>query len=339
MNIHKEIKFEDDICEHLAANGWLYTEKDAADYDYQLALFPANVLTWVQETQPDAWEVFTKNHGQAASQTLLNRLRDSLNQSGTLHVLRQGFDVLSVRSKVKMAQFKPALAMNPDIMQRYAANCLRIVRQVHYSVHDRNLSIDLVLFLNGIPVATAKLKTDFTQSIHDAVDQYRFDRIPKPKGEASEPLLTFPGGALVHFAVSSSEVKMTTRLAGPKSLREQRDHGQASGVRDAGHAGGQQHERAIRQFARPEKRTGERDYQRPGRLHGNEQSSTGFRRNPGWFEGYPAGASGIVREAESLGLTCPIEAGGDGLQVGVTRALALTNATHHITSHSDSSGR
>lgn len=216
MNIHKEIKFEDEICEHLSAHGWFYAEKDAADYDRQLALFPADVLAWVQETQPDAWETLTKNHGSAASQTLLNRLRDSLSQSGTLHVLRQGFDVLGMRNKIKMAQFKPALAMNPDIMQRYGANRLRVVRQVHYSVHNEN-NIDLVLFLNGIPVATVELKTDFTQSIDDAVDQYRFDRIPNPKGQKSEPLLTFPSGALVHFAVSSSEVQMSTKLAGPKT--------------------------------------------------------------------------------------------------------------------------
>ena len=216
MSLHQEIKFEDEICEHLADNSWLYAEKDAADYDRQLALFPADVLAWVQETQGDAWEILTKNHGTAAGQTLLNRLRDSIDQSGTLHVLRQGFDVLGLRSKVKMAQFKPALAMNPDIMQRYAANRLRVVRQVHYSSHNE-LNIDLVLFLNGIPVATAELKTDFTQIIDDAVDQYRFDRIPNPKGQKPEPLLSFPIGALVHFAVSSSEVKMTTRLAGPKT--------------------------------------------------------------------------------------------------------------------------
>ena len=213
MNIHKEIKLEDEICDHLSSGGWLHSTNDAADYDRQLALFPDDVLAWVQETQPDAWEVLTKNHGAAAGQTLLKRLRDALDQSGTLHVLRHGFDVLGVRSKVKMAQFKPALAMNPDIMQRYAANRLRVVRQVRYSTHNQN-SIDLVLFLNGIPVATAELKTDFTQTIDDAVDQYRYDRIPNPKGQNPEPLLTFPSGALVHFAVSNSEVKMTTRLAG-----------------------------------------------------------------------------------------------------------------------------
>lgn len=98
MSLHKEIKFEDKICEHLAANDWLFAEKNAADYDRQLALFPADVLAWVQEAKPDAWEALTTNHGDAAGQTLLKRLRDSLNQSGTLHVLRQCFDVLGVRA-------------------------------------------------------------------------------------------------------------------------------------------------------------------------------------------------------------------------------------------------
>lgn len=216
MSIHKEIKFEDEICESLADGGWHYAENDAADYDRQLAFFPADALAWVQETQPGAWDTLTKNHGGAAAQTLLSRLRDSLNQSGTLHVLRNGFDVLGVKSRVRMSQFKPALGMNPDILQRYDGNRLRVIRQVHYSVHNE-LNIDLVLFLNGIPVATVELKTDFTQSIDDAVDQYRFDRIPNPKGQKPEPLLSFPNGALVHFAVSSSEVRMTTRLAGPKT--------------------------------------------------------------------------------------------------------------------------
>ncbi len=213
MSLHNEIEFENDICEHLAAHGWLYAEKDAANYDRPLALFPSDVIDWVQQTAPDAWKTLTKNHGAAAEATLLKRLRDSLNQSGTLHVIRNGFDVLGLQKPMRMAQFKPALAMNPDIMQRYAANRLRVVRQVRYSLHNEN-SIDLVLFLNGIPVATIEIKSDNTQSIDDAVYQYKKDRDPQPKGQAPEPLLKFPSGALVHFAVSSSRVKMTTKLAG-----------------------------------------------------------------------------------------------------------------------------
>ena len=217
MSLHKEIRFETEICEHLAEHGWLYAEGDAAAYDRKRALFPADVLAWVQETQAQAWETLTRNHGSQAGEVLLDRLRDEINRWGTLHVLRQGIELIGLRAPLKLAQFKPALAINRDLLDRYAANRLRVVRQVRYSLVSEN-SIDLVLFLNGVPVATAELKTDFTQRIDDAIDQYRFDRLPRPKGQAAEPLLSFPNGALVHFAVSNSEVAMVTRLAGPATV-------------------------------------------------------------------------------------------------------------------------
>jgi type I restriction enzyme R subunit len=216
MNLHKEINFEEDICEHLSGHNWLYADGDAAKYDRTLALFPYDVIAWIQESQPAHWEALTKSHGNQAAKTTLFRLRDSINQRGTLDVLRNGFDVMGVRKRLSMAQFKPALALNQETMGKYAANRLRVVRQVRYSLHNEN-AIDVVLFLNGIPVATVELKTDFTQSIDDAVDQYRFDRHPSPKGQGPEPLLSFPNGALVHFAVSNSEVRMTTRLEGAKT--------------------------------------------------------------------------------------------------------------------------
>lgn len=214
MSLHKELSFETEICEHLAKHGWLHAEGDAGAYDRARALFPADVLAWVQETQPKAWEILSKNHGAKAEETLLNRLRDQINQRGTLDVLRHGIELLGLKQPLKLAEFKPALAINADILARYAANRLRVVRQVRYSLHNENC-IDLVLFLNGLPVATVELKTDFTQSIGDAIDQYRFDRNPRPKGQTPEPLLSFPNGALVHFAVSNSEVHMVTKLDGP----------------------------------------------------------------------------------------------------------------------------
>ena len=217
MSLHKEINFEDEICAHLAANGWLYAEGDAATYDRARALFPADVIAWVQTTQSKAWDVLVANHGGKAAETLLARLRDQLDQRGTLDVLRHGVELLGLKQPLKVAEFKPALAINADILARYAANRLRVVRQVRYSTHNEN-SIDLVLFLNGIPVATVELKTEFTQSITAAIDQYRFDRLPHPKGHSPEPLLSFPSGALVHFAVSSREVHMVTRLDGPSTV-------------------------------------------------------------------------------------------------------------------------
>ena len=213
MSLHKEIHFETEICQHLAAHGWLHADGDAALYDKTLALFAPDVLAWVQATQPQAWEALAKNHGAKAGDALLTRLRDDLNKWGTLHVLRHGIELLGLRAPLKLAEFKPALGMNPDTVARYAANRLRVIRQVRYSLHNDN-SLDLVLFLNGIPVATAELKSDFTQSVDDAIDQYRLDRQPFNKGQPVEPLLGFVHGALVHFAVSNSAVAMTTKLEG-----------------------------------------------------------------------------------------------------------------------------
>ncbi|MDP2025699.1 type I restriction endonuclease subunit R [Sulfuriferula sp.] len=214
MSIHKEISFEAEICDTLAAQGWLYAEGDATQYDRARALFPADVIAWVQETQPKGWEALSKNHGASAEAVLLDRLRKSLDDRGTLDVLRHGVELLGLRQPLTLCQFKPALAMNAETVAKYQKNRLRVVRQVRYSLHNEN-AIDFVLFLNGLAVATVELKTDFTQSVEDAVDQYRFDRNPKPKGQGSaEPLLSFPNGALVHFAVSNSEVRMTTKLEG-----------------------------------------------------------------------------------------------------------------------------
>jgi type I restriction enzyme R subunit len=216
MNLHKEIHLETEICRHLAENGWLYAEGDASGYDREKSFFSEDAVTWVQETQPKAWETLSKNHGAKAGEVMLTRLREAMNQLGTLEVLRRGVEMIGLRQPLSFAQFKPALAINPEIMTKYKANRLRVIRQVRYSLHNEN-SIDLVLFINGIPAATVELKTDFTQSINDAVDQYRFDRNPKTRSQGAETLLTFPVGALVHFAVSNSEVYMTTHLKGTET--------------------------------------------------------------------------------------------------------------------------
>jgi type I restriction enzyme R subunit len=216
MSLHKEIAFEDGICAHLATDGWVFDTGAADRYDRARALFPDDLIAWVQASQPDAWASLAKSHGPAAGAQLANRLRMALDKQGTLELLRAGLDVVGLKQRVALCQFRPALAMNEALQARYDANILRVVRQVRFSP-DTGQSIDLVLFLNGIPVATAELKSDYTQSVADAVDQYCYDRNPKPLGRSAEPLLSFPGGALVHFAVSNSEVRMCTNLAGTDS--------------------------------------------------------------------------------------------------------------------------
>jgi len=237
--LHQEISFEDEVCSVLASAGWLYSYGDAQAYDRARALFPADLVAWVQAAQPRAWEALVKSHGAAAEAVLLDRVRKSLNDRGTLDVIRNGVEMVGVKSSIAMAQFKPAMGMNPEIVARYQANRLRVIRQVRYSLANQNC-FDLVLFFNGIPVATVELKTDFTQSVEDAVNQYKFDRNPRPRGGAPEPLLSFPSGALVHFAVSNSEVMMTTRLEGGATrflpFNKGRDGGKGNPVSTLGHA-------------------------------------------------------------------------------------------------------
>lgn len=218
MSLHKEKAFEDGICAAMAARGWLYEESAAKDYDRARALFLPDLLSWMQAAQPEAWQALEKSHGPAALGVLADRLRTALDKQGVVTVLRQGFDVVGLKTSVAACRFRPALAMNDALQAQYAANQLRVLRQVRYSASGQDC-IDLVLTLNGIPVATVELKSSYTQSVQDAVDQYRFDRPTKSAaGNTPEPLLSFPGGALVHFAVSNAEVKTCTRLAGAASV-------------------------------------------------------------------------------------------------------------------------
>lgn len=215
MAIHNENPFEREICEHLEAHGWLYSRNDEG-YDHRRALYPADVFAWLEATQPETLAKAIKPAtAERDREALLDRLVKSLDapfeasggqQGGTLAVLRRGFE--SVPYKFQMAQFKPADDLNATTNAAYAAMRLRVMRQVHYSEKNQK-SIDLVLFVNGLPVATLELKTDFTQSVQHAIEQYKSDRDPK-----GEPLLGFGRRAFVHFAVSNREVFMATKLQG-----------------------------------------------------------------------------------------------------------------------------
>ena len=212
---HTEVVFENELCEHLAAHGWLYSADDTG-YDRERALFPADLFDWLTATQATEWakhKAAAKGHAETA---LLDRLVKLMEEHGTLWVLRN--TLKAVAAKFDLCQFKPSHGLNPETLTKYVSNRVRVMRQVHYSVSNQN-SIDLVFFVNGIPVATAELKTDFTQSVEDAKNQYRFDRLPKdPKTKMEEPLLKFKRGTLVHFAVSTDEVYMATRLVGKSTF-------------------------------------------------------------------------------------------------------------------------
>ena len=213
-NIHTERVFEDELCAHMAANGWAIKThlKDATSYSRELAIFPDDLLEFVKATQPTEWAKFKRWHNGKSDEMFVKRVAKQLDTHGTLHVLRHGFK--DVDAKFYLCQFRPAHKKNPKLIENYSKNRLTVVRQLHYSLHNEK-SIDLVLFVNGLPVATSEIKTDLTQNVRDAIKQYKTDRLPKDaKAKEPEALLQFKTRALVHFAVSSDLVFMTTKLDG-----------------------------------------------------------------------------------------------------------------------------
>lgn len=216
MSDHHEVVFESEICSHLNAHGWLYSVNDTG-YDRERALFPDDLFAWLRATQQLAFEKALKAAGSEAK--FLDVLTTALDKplehgGGTLNILRNGVQYIG-GGRLKMAQFRPDTSLNATTVEQYATMQVRVMRQVHFSTADTR-SIDLVFFVNGLPVATVELKTDFTQSVDAAIDQYRRQRNPITNGRP-EPLLSFGHRALVHFAVSNDLAAMTTKLEGEKT--------------------------------------------------------------------------------------------------------------------------
>ncbi|WP_372364902.1 type I restriction endonuclease subunit R [Candidatus Uabimicrobium sp. HlEnr_7] len=206
----KEQAFEREIVAKLTQNNW--QEGKPSNYDKDLALYPEDLLGFLKDTRPKEIEKLRQFYKDETENSICKMVAKQMQTKGALKILREG--VKDRGAKLKLCQFKPEHKANPDLLDHYQKNRLRVVRQLYYSKHNNN-SLDLVLFVNGIPVATVELKSDITQSIEDAITQYKQDRLPKDaKSKKEEPLLAFNKRALVHFAVSTSEVYMTTKLCG-----------------------------------------------------------------------------------------------------------------------------
>ncbi|MBN2737360.1 MAG: type I restriction endonuclease subunit R [Spirochaetales bacterium] len=223
MNITNENTFETALVHSLVEQGG-YTQGNAADYSPELGMFKHEVITFLQESQPRPWEKICSIHGEDADNRVVQRLFKELDLRGSLDVLRNGFVDYGVR--FQMAYFRPASGLNPDALEFYNKNNLKVYRQVFYSDKNKN-SVDVLLSLNGIPVATLELKNQFTgQNVGNALKQYSTTR------DNREILFAFKKRALVHFAVDQDEVFMTTRLDGSKTywlpFNKGSDHGKGN---------------------------------------------------------------------------------------------------------------
>lgn len=243
-----EFAFQNDMIAQLVANGWLLGKPEG--YNRELALYSEDVLGFVKDTQVEQWQKFCGLYPSDPEQKFLERVASQLNKAdpnatstdmrtfGTLGVLRH--ELRDRGTRFSLCQFKPDHDLNPDTLASYGKNRLRVVPELVYSPwadfsapsqpsppgegdeHEaepkkfaKKWRIDLVLFVNGLPVATLELKSEFKQSVQNAIKQYQTTRFAiDPVTKKPEPLLTFKRGALVHFAVSQYEVYMTTQLKG-----------------------------------------------------------------------------------------------------------------------------
>ncbi len=204
MKSTSETAFETAIESVLLASG--FECHQSPDFNRELALFPAVALRFIQTTQKPVWDKLAALHGENTSDRVIAALCKWMDTHGVLTTLRHGFKCYG--KTLRIAFFKPAHGLNADLEARYAANILGLTRQLHFSPKSEK-SLDVTLSLNGIPLITLELKNPLTgQTVANAMGQYRRDRDPREK------IFTFKQRTLVHFAVDTEEVYMTTRLAG-----------------------------------------------------------------------------------------------------------------------------
>lgn len=202
-NQTKEIAFEKSIEAVLLDTGYIALPSSA--YDKDKAFFPDTVLSFIKETQTKTWGKLQTILGENVGNQILYDLTKWIDIHGVLSTLRHGFKCYG--KQLQLAYFKPSHSMNAEVLERYDKNIFSITRQLYYSNRNQN-SLDVVLSVNGIPLVTLELKNPLSyQNIEHAKLQYSTDRDPR------ELLFEFKKRTLVHFAVDTDVVEMTTRLA------------------------------------------------------------------------------------------------------------------------------
>ena len=224
MPTYTEENFEDHIESHLNRSG--YRSRQPVFYNKRLCLIHDEMLDFFRDTQPKTYEKLERQYKKETAEKLLNRISEEVARRGVLDVLRKG--VKYSGCYFDLTYFRPASGMNPDLQQRYAQNRFSLIRQLKYSQKNEK-SLDMALFLNGLPLVTMELKNSLTgQVVADAEKQYRTNRDPR------EPLFKFKQ-CLVHFAVGNEKVSMTTRLQGGETRFFPYNRGIENPVNPEGH--------------------------------------------------------------------------------------------------------
>lgn len=203
-----EKDFESYIVEDLVHSG--YVERDPKKhYDRSRCLDSEALFSFIYATQPEEWEKLKRQYGEEVKEKFLARLTKEIDRRDTLDLFRRG--IKDRGCTFRLAYFKPETGLNAEHQRLYDQNIFSVMRQVRFSERDEK-SLDLVIFLNGVPIITVELKTPLTgQNVQDAVSQYRKSRDPR------EPIFAF-GRCLAHFAADPDLVYMNTHLKGEDTL-------------------------------------------------------------------------------------------------------------------------
>ena len=221
-----EKALEDSIEAALLAGG--YAQGSNKDFDAELALDTKQFWTFLEATQADELDKL-RPYGDWQNR-VLNRLNNKIGKDGILTVLKKGLSVENAH--LKLLYRLPYNTLNPEVERLFDANIFSVTRQVHFSNATSMESVDMVLFINGLPVVTMELKQPWKgQTVHHARMQYQ-------NRDCCEPLFKF-GRCLVHFAVDTQEVYMSTKLAGKSTFflpfNKGDGHGKGNPINPAGH--------------------------------------------------------------------------------------------------------
>ena len=195
--------FQRDIINYLTSTG--YVKRTTKDYDVGSCLDVELVLKFIKTTQPKAWNKFAKHNKSSPDVNFIKSLVRQINNNGTIDVLRNGFRDIA---KFELFYPRPNNDLNPELKAKFKKNIFSVVDELEYENKEKGNRLDLVIFINGIPISTIELKDTFSQGVENAIKQYKNDRNPK------EQIFR---NCLVHFAMSDEKIYMATKLDGNKT--------------------------------------------------------------------------------------------------------------------------
>lgn len=199
-----EKAFQNDIIAHLVSTG--YHKRGTHNYDKAICLDPELTLKFIQDTQEKEWKKFERVYGDKAGQKFFYRLITEIDKKGTINVLRNGFK--DVGCHFQLFYPTPNNKKNPDLFEKFEKNIFSVIDEIGYEQKEKSSRLDLVIFINGLPIITIELKDTFSQGVEKAIKQYKENRDPREKIFQS---------CFVHFAMSDEKIFMATKLEGGKT--------------------------------------------------------------------------------------------------------------------------